>query len=46
LRTPNTTTHREDQNKEHDETKDPDENSVPKGYIQRNMTYRSIIFKQ
>jgi len=43
---PDTTTHSQDQNKEHNNTKDPDENSIPKGYVQRNMTDRSIIFKQ
>jgi hypothetical protein len=46
LRFLDTTTHRKDQNKENNDAKDPDENSIPKGYVQRNMTDRPIIFKQ
>jgi hypothetical protein len=39
-------THSEDQNKEQNEAKDPDKNSIPKGYIQRNITNRPIIWRQ
>lgn len=46
LRYPNTTTHSEDQNKEQKDAKDPDKNSIPKGYVQRNMTNRPIIWRQ
>jgi hypothetical protein len=36
----------QDQNKEHNEAKDPNKDGIPKGYVQRNMTDRPIIFKQ
>ncbi|WP_292391427.1 hypothetical protein [Methanosarcina sp. UBA5] len=39
-------THREDQNKEQNNAKDPDKNSIPKGYVQRNITNRPIIRRQ
>jgi len=41
---PNTMTHSEDQNTEHNDAKDPDKDSIPKGYVQRNMTDRPKIF--
>ena len=43
---PNTMTHSKDQNKEHNKAKDPDENCIPKGYVQRNITSRPIIRRQ
>lgn len=43
---PNTMTHSEDQNKEQNDAKDPDKNSIPKGYVQRNITNRSVIRRQ
>jgi len=39
-------THSEDQNKEQNNAKDPDKNSIPKSYIQRNTTDRPKIFKR
>jgi hypothetical protein len=42
---PNTMAHSEDQNKKQNDAKDPDENSIPKGYVQRNMTNRPIIWR-
>ncbi len=39
-------THSEDQNKEQNDAKDPDKDSIPKGYVQRNMTDRPIIRRQ
>jgi hypothetical protein len=44
LCSPNITTYSEDQNKEHNNAKDPDKDSIPKGYVQRNMTDRPKIF--
>lgn len=46
VRYPNTMTHSEDQNKKQNDAKDPDKNSIPKGYVQRNMTNRPIIWRQ
>ncbi len=43
---PNTMTHSEYQNKKQNDAKDPDKNSIPKGYVQRNMTNRPIIWRQ
>jgi len=43
---PDIATHSQDQDKEHNDAKDPDKNGIPKGYVKRNMTDRSVIFKQ
>lgn len=45
VRYPNTMTHSEDQNEKQNDAKDPDKNSIPKGYVQRNMTNRPIIWR-
>ncbi len=45
VRYPNTMAHSEDQNKKQNDAKDPDKNSIPKGYVQRNMTNRPIIWR-
>lgn len=39
-------THNKNQNKENNDAKDPDENGIPKGYVQGNVTDRPVILKQ